>query len=56
MQQFHCCSYSNNKNFGRLAFESKYSYLLSLYDDLQTLIKKKTTKLGKIKKNVQYSD
>ena len=33
------CSQSDNKKFDSLSFESKYSYLLIFYDDLQKLIK-----------------
>ena len=42
-------SYSDNKKFGSLSFKSKYSNLLSFYDDLQKLIKMKPIKLDKIK-------
>ena len=37
------------KKFENLSFKSKYSYLLSFYDDLQKLIKMKPTNLSKIK-------
>ena len=45
-------SYSTDKKFDSLSFESKYSYLLNFYENLQKIIKMKPTKLGKIKEKV----
>ena len=42
-------SYSDDKKFDSLSFKSKYSHLLSFYDDLQKLIKMKPKKIDKIK-------
>ena len=42
-------SYSDDKKFVSVSFKSKYSYLLSFYDDFQKLIKMKSIKLDKIK-------
>ena len=42
-------SYSEDKKVDSLSFKSKYSDLLSFYDDLQKLIKMKPIKLDKIK-------
>ena len=42
-------SYSCDKNFDSLSFKSKYSCLLSFYEDFQNMIKMKATKLDKIK-------
>ena len=41
--------YSDDTKFDSLSFKSKYSYLLSFYDDLQKLIKIKPAKLDKTK-------
>ena len=42
-------SYSDDKKFDSLSFKSKHSYLISIYDDLQKVIKMNLTKLDKIK-------
>ena len=41
-------SNSGDRTFDNLSFKSKYSYLLSFYDDLEKLVRMKTTKLDKI--------
>ena len=46
-------SYSNNKEFDSLSQKSKYSYLLSFYDDFQKFIKMKPIKLDKIKEKLR---
>ena len=48
--RFSFYSYSDDNKFDSLSFKSKYSYLLNSYDNSQKLIKRKPTKLGKIKK------
>ena len=47
--RFSFYSYSDDNKFDSLSFKSKYSYLLNSYDNSQKLIKRKPTKLGKIK-------
>ena len=39
--------YNNDQKFDKLSTESKYSFLLSFYDDLENLIKMKPTSLRK---------
>ena len=43
-------SYSDDRKFDSLSFQSKYSYLSNFYGDLQKLVKMKPAQLDKIKK------